>query len=79
VAHNACLMTDEQIHDFIEKHPGTVIAGDIATPDEDVVACCAKLAANADVKNPDFLPRPLYLREPDVTLPSKALTTAISR
>lgn len=32
------------------------------------VEVCARLAAQADVNDPAFLPRPLYLRPPDVTV-----------
>jgi tRNA threonylcarbamoyl adenosine modification protein YeaZ len=68
-AHEACMMTEEEIHAFVDAHPDTAIAGDIATPDAQIFAVCAQLAAEAEAQSPDFLPRPLYLRAPDVTFP----------
>jgi tRNA threonylcarbamoyladenosine biosynthesis protein TsaB len=73
-AHEACLMTEPQITEFLAAHPETAVAGDLASSNDDAVACCALLAAQADAQNPDFQPQPLYLRAPDVTLSS-----AISR
>jgi len=63
------MMTDDEIHAFMAAHPGTDIAGDIATPNADVLGVSARLGAEADPKNPDFRPRPFYLRAPDVTFP----------
>ncbi len=66
-AHDACMMTEEEIRAFMKKYPDTVIAGDMATQGDDILAACANLAAKADPQAPDFLPRPLYIRQPDVT------------
>jgi tRNA threonylcarbamoyladenosine biosynthesis protein TsaB len=66
-AHDACMMTEKQIREFMDAHPDTEIAGDMATPDVDILAACAQLAVLADASSSDFLPRPLYLRSPDVT------------
>jgi tRNA threonylcarbamoyladenosine biosynthesis protein TsaB len=63
----ACMMAEKEIDAFLAGHLGTKVVGDIATPDDDILSACADLAAKADPKNPDFLPRPLYLRAPDVT------------
>jgi tRNA threonylcarbamoyladenosine biosynthesis protein TsaB len=68
---DACLMTQPEIDAYLEEHPETEIAGDIATPDDDILGACAVLAATADVRDPGFLPRPLYLRAPDVTFPKE--------
>ena len=69
-AQDACMMTESEIREFTAAQTDTEIAGDIATPDDDVLAACAQLAVQADANNPDFLPRPLYLRAPDVTFAS---------
>ncbi len=71
-AQDACMMTEAEIQTFLTDHPDTVIAGDNATPEEDILAACARLAAEAEVHHPDFLPRPLYLRPPDVTVAASA-------
>lgn len=68
--YDACMMTQEEIDIFLSSHPGTETAGDIATPDDDILPACAKLAAACDAQNPDYIPRPLYLRAPDVTFPA---------
>jgi tRNA threonylcarbamoyladenosine biosynthesis protein TsaB len=62
-----CMMTEDEIRAFLAAHPGTEVAGDIATPDDECLAACARLAQAADTQNPEFLPRPLYIRAPDVT------------
>ena len=67
-AHDACMMTEGEIQTFLTDHPDTVIAGDSATPEEDILAACARLAAEAEANHPDFLPHPLYLRPPDVSV-----------
>lgn len=66
-AHEPNLMTAEQIKAFIAARPDTEIAGDKATPGVAILDACARLAANADPRLADFMPRPLYLRAPDVT------------
>ena len=65
----AVLMTEDQIHVFLAEHPGTDVVGDVATPNGDIAATCAQLAAIADPQNSDYLPRPLYLRAQDVSFP----------
>ncbi len=70
-AQDACMMTEKEIADFTAAHPNTEIAGDRATPEDDVLSACAALAANTDANNPDTLARPLYLRAPDVTFAGK--------
>ncbi|MDD3370737.1 MAG: tRNA (adenosine(37)-N6)-threonylcarbamoyltransferase complex dimerization subunit type 1 TsaB [Alphaproteobacteria bacterium] len=66
----ACMMTEDEIKSFMDVHPYTETVGDIATPDADILSACAALAEAADLKAPEFLPRPLYLRAPDVTIKS---------
>ena len=73
-AHEACLMTQQEIDAFVLSNPGAAIAGDVATPNDDVLAAAATHASTADARDPDFLPRPLYLRAPDVTFPSASLS-----
>jgi tRNA threonylcarbamoyladenosine biosynthesis protein TsaB len=68
-AHEACMMTEEEIRAFTDAHPNTALAGDIATPDAQIISVCAQLTAEADAQSADCLPRPLYLRAPDVTFP----------
>lgn len=63
------LMTQKDIDIFAAAHPDAEIVGDVATPDIDEAALCAALAALVETGHADFLPRPLYLRAPDVTLP----------
>jgi ribosomal-protein-alanine N-acetyltransferase len=67
------MMTAEEIAAFLKDKPGTILAGDAAFPGmrppakpETVTA--AALAARADAGDPAFLPRPLYIRAPDVTI-----------
>ncbi len=67
-AHEACMMTEEEIGKFVERYPGTEVFGDVAAPDADALGACAALAVSADLQKPEFLPRPLYLRAPDVTM-----------
>jgi tRNA threonylcarbamoyladenosine biosynthesis protein TsaB len=69
--HEPCMMTEPEIEAFLAAHPLTEVAGDVATPDEDILLACAKLAFSADPKSPESLPRPLYLRPPDVTFPNR--------
>ena len=63
--YEACLMTEAEINMFMDIHPDTECVRDESAAD--ALAVCASLAAQADSNNPDFLPRPLYLRAPDVT------------
>ncbi len=66
-AQEASMMTEEQIQKFIGEHPGTEIAGDKATPSDDILSACAEIAVKADASSAEFAPRPLYIRAPDVT------------
>lgn len=65
------MLTSEQIQTFLAAHPNTDVSGDKANPDADILSACAQLAAEADPQSSAFLPRPLYLRPPDVTLAAK--------
>ncbi len=72
------LSTDET-DDFAARTGETIITGDIeisgtfyqAVKNFEATAC-ASLAAEADIEKPEFLPRPLYIRPPDVTFPKEA-------
>jgi tRNA threonylcarbamoyladenosine biosynthesis protein TsaB len=71
------MMTPEGIVSFIVTNKNTIVAGDrpIAGVDfypcvESEVITASALAAKAAPDRPDFLPRPLYIREPDVTFPA---------
>jgi len=67
-------MTAEESAMFAARKRNTVVAGDIPIPGvdfhsikENEAVTCAALASLADPKDPQFLPRPLYIRPPDVT------------
>jgi tRNA threonylcarbamoyladenosine biosynthesis protein TsaB len=78
-AHNACLMTQEQVAGFLADHPNTLTVGDTSTPDTELTSACAKFAAQADSESSEFLPRPLYLRAPDVHLPTGKSAASIAQ
>ncbi len=74
-ARDPVMWSADEIAAFLEAHPDTIIAGDIDVPNvarqsamEPEVITCAALAAKADMADANFLPRPLYLRPPDVTM-----------
>jgi tRNA threonylcarbamoyladenosine biosynthesis protein TsaB len=71
------MMTEEEIVDFLKNNPGTLAVGDTrtfcASKEPEHITCAAR-AARADISNTDFLPRPLYLRPPDVTLPVEKIS-----
>jgi hypothetical protein len=56
-----------------------VLAGDRYPHEIPEVVTCALLASRATVGDPDFLPRPLYIRPPDVTMKTVPLETEICR
>jgi tRNA threonylcarbamoyladenosine biosynthesis protein TsaB len=68
------MLSLNEIKDFCNRHPSTVIVGDVDVLPElqlaihPEVLTCAELAALVDCTNKASLPRPLYLRPPDVTL-----------
>lgn len=74
------MMTVEEIAHFLRDNPGTIVTGDASVsgvifqkiPVSETVTAAA-LAASADANDPAFLPRPLYLRAPDVTVKAPAL------
>ncbi len=66
----------EELASFSRARPGLAVVGDVALSfgsyrglAEPEVVTCAALAARADPAQAAFLPRPLYLRAPDVTFP----------
>lgn len=76
-----CMMTVEEILAFCAKHPDTVVTGDrefVGLTQEKAAASetalCALLASRATPGAPEFLPRPLYIRAPDVTFGPRAAT-----
>lgn len=79
-AHEAIMMTPEDILAFLKDKPEAIVTGDITLPGlpsfqkpaEPETVTCAALAARAKPGGPTVLPRPLYLRAPDVTLPKTA-------
>jgi tRNA threonylcarbamoyladenosine biosynthesis protein TsaB len=70
------LMTTEAMTAFIDQHEPIQIAGDTPlatlTAAEPEAVTAARLAALATPGTPDTLPRPLYLRAPDVTMPKQS-------
>jgi len=69
------MMTEKQITEFLADKKDAVTAGDVpgiprfqAAMDKET-ALAAILASKADPKDPTYLPRPLYIRPPDVTFP----------
>ena len=73
------MMTVEQVADFLANHPNTKTVGDTekgGLTSQNEVVMCALLAAKAEPTDPAFLPRPLYLRAPDVTFPSVEMRPA---
>jgi len=74
-AAEATMMTPAQIAEFCNVHPDTIITGDVTDLPNYVAApineieICAALAALIAANDPSFLPRPLYIRAPDVTFP----------
>jgi tRNA threonylcarbamoyladenosine biosynthesis protein TsaB len=75
------MLTPDAISTFVAQHDKTMIAGDgplpgltVEAPRESEVITLAGLAARATPDQPEFLPRPLYIREPDVTFPSQKAT-----
>ncbi len=78
----ACMLPPEDIAALVHKNTRLKIAGDaqekmrefvlsdveILSLRESEAATCALLASWADMNDPAFLPRPYYLRPPDVTL-----------
>ncbi len=79
------MMTMDEIADFLKDRKDTIVAGDEAAasfahfrnPAEKEVITCAALAARADVNDSEFLPRPLYLRAPDVTIKPRTMEQCV--
>ncbi len=78
-ATEATMMMPDEIEKFLSENKNTVVAGDatlpsniaILKPAENEIVTTAALAARAIPDHPDFLPRPLYIRPPDVTFASR--------
>ncbi len=71
------MMTESEITKFLANHSGILVTGDTTVveaknfrkPHEMEAITCAALAARiSDINDPEFLPRPLYVRAPDVTV-----------
>lgn len=67
-SHDATMMTQEEIAEFLRKHSETKIVGDMLGAEGDALAVCAELAVKAFLEDSEFMPRPLYIRPPDVTV-----------
>ncbi|HEU0117289.1 MAG TPA: hypothetical protein VFR09_01540, partial [Alphaproteobacteria bacterium] len=67
-AHEANMLTPDEIAAFLKNNPDTTVVGDREQHSATEVVTCALLASRADVNNPEHLPRPLYIRPPDVTI-----------
>jgi len=76
------MMLLENIPTFLKDKGSVVIGGDYhldgplhsQMASEKEVLTAAYLASQADTASPVFLPRPLYIRDPDVTLKTKHLS-----
>jgi len=83
IAGDAALLAPEEIAELVRGRSEVVICGDsncilrpllpdsalfVETREPEVITC-ARLAFSANLEDQDFLPRPLYLRAPDVTGP----------
>ena len=74
--HEPQMLPPNTILNFLSDKPECVIIGDVGINTahqqqaltESEVQIAATLASRADMASPDHLPRPLYLREPDVTV-----------
>jgi tRNA threonylcarbamoyladenosine biosynthesis protein TsaB len=62
-----CMMTEDEIADYVKDKPGIIIAGDRQSKGNEAITC-ALLASRATVGEASTLPRPLYIRPPDVTV-----------
>lgn len=61
------MMTEDEIANFLNDTPNAIRAGDNQpSPNESIT--CALLASRAPINDPATLPRPLYIRLPDVTV-----------
>lgn len=74
------LMTREEIDVFLKDRNVSLIVGDADLPTlkgsiESEVITCATLAAKASQGDLAYLPRPLYLRPPDVTISHRTIPT----
>lgn len=70
-AEEPVMMTVEEIENFL-KDKNSLVAGDVDLKNiinvhEKEVVVSASLAAHAKIKDTNYLPRPLYIRAPDVT------------
>jgi len=74
------MMPAEDIAHFLKDKKDIIVTGDVAPdginnfqdpPEKEIVICAVLAAAVTDVIDPAFLPRPLYLRAPDVTIKQK--------
>jgi len=76
------MLTPDEIRALLKDKTDTIVTGDIApdlfdgfqSPHQPDYVTSAALAAEADPESPEFLPRPLYLRAPDVTMPKNIKT-----
>jgi tRNA threonylcarbamoyladenosine biosynthesis protein TsaB len=78
------MLTPSEIETLLNEKPEAVVAGDardslaklslpsdrfLSAQGQEVVACAELASRVTDLRDPAFLPRPLYLRAPDVTFP----------
>jgi tRNA threonylcarbamoyladenosine biosynthesis protein TsaB len=73
------MLSRDDIAAFLDTHKNTIVTGDTPVanadfhpPVENEAVTCAALAAHAAPGDAAFLPRPLYIRAPDVTFPRTA-------
>ena len=70
------MLTREEVASFLDKHKNTIVTADTLVmntdfhpPSENESVTCAALAAKTTPGDTAYLPRPLYIRPPDVTFP----------
>jgi len=75
------MMKQEDILIFLQDHPKTKVSGDcedlglpnFAASKELEVITSARIASNLTVNDAAYMPRPLYVRPPDVTIKAKPI------
>jgi tRNA threonylcarbamoyladenosine biosynthesis protein TsaB len=68
-------MTRDEVQTFLADNPDTIVIGDVpefSTSKSNETITAAILAACADINDLAYLPRPLYLRDADVTMKKTA-------
>ncbi|MFY9288961.1 MAG: tRNA (adenosine(37)-N6)-threonylcarbamoyltransferase complex dimerization subunit type 1 TsaB [Alphaproteobacteria bacterium] len=70
-AEKPSMMDEKEIEGFLKNKENTVRVGDQNKASFNEAVTCAALADKADINDPSYLPRPLYIRPPDVTVSAR--------